>query len=77
MMQLSCRTEVLLGKHSESGSRKLAAHARIIVPVYSQVCLFFIGTKDPFRTMLLWETRMMKYTLRYACFPFVHERKLE
>lgn len=37
MMQLLRLINGLLEKHPESRSRKLAAHAPIIVPVYSQV----------------------------------------
>jgi len=37
MMQLLRLINGLLEKHPESHSRKLAAHAPIIVPVYSQV----------------------------------------
>ena len=37
MMQLLRLVNGLLDKHPESRSRKLAAHAPIIVPVYSQV----------------------------------------
>jgi len=39
MMQLLRLINGLLEKHPESRSRKLAAHAPIIVPVYSQVQL--------------------------------------
>ena len=71
-MQLLRLVNGLLDKHPESRSRKLAAHAPIIVPVYSQVhccaaethaCRLVCGSLcgelwvDDVHMMALWQQR--------------------